>query len=428
MTTNHSRSGSPRLQSWEDVTRLNPVIALAAFLALMVPLAAGQAATASSVNLSSMHCIITGSDTSIGTCIGYAFPIGFIGIMISFAIVGLAFMVGEALGMDSLKGWYRREMNETVKSTILLGSILFVLLVLSSIAVIATGGTASAAGSAGSGIASNLQGLYSSDMGSYLHPEMVATTKAFSDMLSFSMGLYLLKSLTFTVSIPYQIYFVEVVLGATFVPYSSNVLATTSALTYSFISDMLNLVVIPMSALFIMLYDLFPYMMEYALAVLLPLGLIMRSIPFMRNIGGTLIAIAIGTAIVYPTIILLFNLPVTNYFTETLQLPTFSASGSTQLGSFSSADSLFSILENNVNIGSSKLSQLSYDEPFWTGFIGSLDSIYPSINLITYELMNPLIQFFLNIFDIIIVLIITGNIAQMLGGSLTPGLGRLKIA
>ena len=217
-------------------------------------------------------------------------------------------------------------------------------------------------------------------------------------------------------------------LGAKFTPYASNVLATTSRLTYSFMSDIMNLVIIPMSALFIMLYDLFPYMIEYALGVLLPLGLIMRSIPFMRNIGGTMIAIAIGTAIVYPTVILLLNLPVTNYFTGTLQLPTFSQSGSTQLGGFSSVSSLFSMLENSVNVGNFRISELSYNEPFWTGFIGSLDSIYPSINFITYELMNPLIQFFLNIFDIIIVLIITSNIAQMLGGSLTPGLGRLKVA
>ena len=404
------------------------LVALALLLALGLPIsAAQQAANPGTVNLSNMHCIITGKSTALGNCIGYAFPIAFIGIMISFAIVGLAYMIGEALGMDSVKGWYKRELNETVKSAILLGSILFILLVLSSIAVIATGGSASSAGGQAGGLTANLQGLYSSDMNSYFHTEMLATTNAFSDMLTFAMGLYLLKSIKFTLSIPYPIYIVEVVLRATFTPYASNVLATTSKSTYSFISDILNLVIVPMSALYVMLYDLFPYMIEYALAVLMPLGLIMRSIPFMRNIGGTLIAISLGVAIVYPTVVLLLNLPVTNYFTAMLQLPNYSQTSSTQLGGFKSAGGLFSMIEKSNNVLGFKISSIKND-PFITGFFGSLDSIYPSLNFLTYELMNPLLQFFLNIFDIVIVIVITGNIAQMLGGSLTPGLGRLRIA
>ena len=40
----------------------------------------------------------------------------------------------------------------------------------------------------------------------------------------------------------------------------------------------------------------------------------LRSIPFLRGIGGTMIAIAIGMSIIYPAMLIMVNLPITDYF------------------------------------------------------------------------------------------------------------------
>ena len=55
-------------------------------------------------------------------------------------------------------------------------------------------------------------------------------------------------------------------------------------------------------------------------------------------------------------------------------------------------------------------------------------SVYPAINFIDSETYGVLLQFILFIFDIVITIVIAGALAQMLGGKLSLGVGKFKIA
>ncbi|MEM3227859.1 MAG: hypothetical protein QXK65_02850, partial [Candidatus Micrarchaeaceae archaeon] len=58
-----------------------------------------------------------------------------------------------------------------------------------------------------------------------------------------------------------------------------------------------------------------------------------------------------------------------------------------------------------------------------------LAGVYPALNLITYTMINVLVQFILLIFDLVIAIVVVDQIAKMLGGRLPTGLGKkFKIA
>jgi hypothetical protein len=54
--------------------------------------------------------------------------------------------------------------------------------------------------------------------------------------------------------------------------------------------------------------------------------------------------------------------------------------------------------------------------------------IFPALNFIIDNCLNQIVQFILFVFDIIIGYAITNGIANILGGKLTLGVGRFKLA
>jgi hypothetical protein len=68
------------------------------------------------------------------------------------------------------------------------------------------------------------------------------------------------------------------------------------------------------------------------------------------------------------------------------------------------------------------------DAALVTLFNNAGGSIYSAINFIDSEAYGVLLQFILFIFDIVITIVIAGALAQMLGGKLSLGVGKFKIA
>lgn len=168
--------------------------------------------------------------------------------------------------------------------------------------------------------------------------------------------------------------------------------------------------------------DLLPVLMQVGLLIFFPIGILLRAIPFVRGIGGTLIAIGIALSLIYPTVLVAFNAPVSSAIGSfvpssgcTINLPV--------IGTFicSLANALTSALPLGF-LGSQGTTGL------WDG-IGSLTSIYPAFNGIQYYSFVLTLQFVLLLLDVVIVVTIAQNIAKILGGSIRLGIGgRLKLA
>jgi hypothetical protein len=377
------------------------------------------------------------------SCITSSIPITLIGLMLSFLLVGLAFMIGEVLNVSGFKGWYRTELWEVTKSVLMVMSIFAVLAVLSAVAYAFTGNQPiSGSSSTLSAYASaNLAGVYSADLGSYLGPQLSNANNAFSAIFGLTEGISFAKSFTAEYWIPYlPIPFVgSVQFGGEYTLFKSSYVESDLSLPgSSFVKDVLGVVVIPLIVIFQLLYDKLVEFALLGLTFFVPLGIVLRAIPFLRGIGGTMLAIGISIALVFPALLLMFNLPISNY------LPSFAPTPASLACNFATNTNNVGLnivggfldltLCTNVNIDATVLSVFTGGTYGAYGFVAGWHtvlptaSIFPSLNLILGYVFPLVIQFILLIFDIVITFAVGDAIARMLGGSLKLGIGKFKVA
>ncbi len=187
----------------------------------------------------------------------------------------------------------------------------------------------------------------------------------------------------------------------------------------SLLFDATTFVLIPVSILVSIQYYLLPMLVVAGLMLFIPLGIVFRAFPFVRGIGGTLIAIGIGLALVYPTILVVVNNPISNVV-QNLSNPNGNPCGS---GGFAWFLNLLTQAIGYVTSGSS-----AAGVGYATGLC-SFTSIYPAVNLTTYYSILGITQYLLFIMDLAIGYPIVNGIAKSLGGAVTLSLGgKLKIA
>jgi hypothetical protein len=417
--------------------------------------------TTNPIDLSSVTCVITNTQMDLGACIyGYAMPLAFVGVLLSLALVGICYVIGEVIRLEGFKGWYKTELWETIKSVLLILSIFFIIATIGTVAT-NLAGTYQQTGTCSFTVNTNaqerfetsLQGLYQTTFCDYIQPEMYQSTAAFTNLLWYTEGFDLLRSITINSSVNYGtpltpltfgIVDIQIGFGGSYPILRTDMIATIDLLAWSIVFQTMNYVINPMAALFTVLYTEFPFIVEAGLAIFIPLGMVMRAIPFLRPIGGTLIALGIGIAVVYPAMLLVFNLPVSNYLYATLGLPVLSqqtSSANTLTASQTQPQSCSASNSNSANsncIPGQASTLLNFVTPFfsrlftaaysfWIGFYTPLLSVYPTMNFLVNIELNPIIQFLLNVFDIIFFVVITTDIAKLLGGSLSFSIGQIRL-
>ncbi len=409
-------------------------------LVLLAPLAYSDVPTAPQFN-TNFYCILTQSSTNLGSCVEAAIPVAMLGVLLSLLFVALAYMLGNVLNMRSLHGWYTSELREAVISVLIIVLIFSVLLILSSIAYSFVSNTAPTITAAnmqgqGTGIANNLQGMYNAIQQQYFTPEIQNA----QNMFYFFFGLYdaigFLQSFSLKLYIPIPItpLFTIGTLNFGFEEnlYSSTVLVPLSSKQTSFIGDSTTLILIPVLTLLEVQQQILFYVIEVGLGVLLPIGIIARAIPFLRPLGGTLIALGIGSALVYPALLLFLNVPVTQYIAPIAQLPTQTPTATPTQGASQ-------VMQNSLDKGSSYIEGIersiasTQNAQDWVtvGFVEGLlsfVSIYPALNaVLSYGFINLALQFILFVFDLMIGVVITQDIGKVMGGKVSFGVGRLKL-
>ena len=387
------------------------VLALAIVIGLLPNMTSAQ----------TVNCIATGTAMDFGACISMIIPLALIGILFSFSLIGLSYMIGEVFDVGNLKGWYRTELREVAKSIIIIALIIAILVIVSSIAADLAGAPSSTQGS--SAIYSNLAGTYNVIENSYLAPGLTQAADAYNALVGVSIGLGILKSISISTWVPIPLIPPVIVaslqFGSSASVYVSSILESTSAApNLSFIKDVISIIVVPIYFAFQIQEYIIWEVIEVGMLVFIPIGIFLRAVPFLRGLGGTFIAIGISISLVYPTTLVALNMPITSYFESQIPLPSGCSLSSTN----GVVSALFGVLCGLIN-------PILQAGGGVSAGLDSITSIYPSVNLINAYTFQLIIQFILFIIDIIIVVSIANSIAGMLGGRIRLSIGkRLRLA
>lgn len=410
----------------------------------------------SNASSTDITCALTGQSvpiTQAGVCIESAIPLAVIGLLVSFAMVAVAFMFGNVFNLPSLKNWYKGELWETTKTIILIVLIFAVLIILGGLALGLTGSSIPVSYIPGSqsGITSavgeNLNALYSSVLASYVNPDMLMVNESYYGLEGLATGTGDLKKASITEWIPIPLPFVGAIQfgSSNAALLASSVIESDTALPgFSFIKDIITIVLVPVYIVFSVLsVDLYSIVIA-GLTLFIPIGIVFRAFPFLRGLGGSFIAIGIAIALIFPALLIMFNLPIQNFIlplifsqsasyapAQSCNYITFNFFEDIACGPASLAFSLSSgylISEQTFNPAYTAAFNNGQDSALATLFNNDGGSIYPSINFINFYTYGVLLQLILFIFDIVITIVIAGALAQMLGGKLSLGVGKFKIA
>ena len=393
-----------------------------------------------------------------------AVGLALLALVVSFDVIGVGYLVSKIFPSTNIGSWLSKEYWEVTKTVILIVSIFAVMSIISGIALILSGGTA-VYGSTTS-LPGNIQGLVSG-ADAYLCTVNNQANVAVMNIMPTIIGLGWLKSIKITFQgFPFPPEFLAAGAADATAGLSLAIPSFRAGITFSLFNSLLAAVnfiylpqwlsvfidfimylIIPVKVVYTAQILLMPFFIAIGVGFLIPAGLIMRAMPLVRGIGGTLIAFGIGFTIVWPSILILFNAPVSSAFCSLLS-PNFCNTSIgpspevliTNAGSVSvqqacndpelaalSGSLLYPACTEvqNAVIGTytSITPNIGYEEvvvPFET-----MSSLYPVLNLfIKYGAYIIFQFFFLFVADLMIFYAITDSIAKMLGGSIKLSLGK----
>ncbi|MGC8479246.1 MAG: hypothetical protein ACP5M9_01070 [Candidatus Micrarchaeia archaeon] len=361
---------------------------------------------------------------------GVALYISAFALLASLFFISIVYIINKIFPYERLNSFINSEYKEIVKTFLIIIIIYAALSFASGLAVSLTGQSVS------NGFSTNLGNLlYNAEI--YLCNTNNILTNGAENLISVALADGLFKGLVINwgglplppvpLPPPAGDLLPVVKSGVQFNLLTNNIFQTDfvsgTQFVTSVMNDILNNVYFPAVTLITVQITVLPLFEIIGLWILIPLGLILRALPFVREIGGTLLAFGIGIALVWPSMLVLFNVPVSNFF-----YGYFSTNNLTPTTSCSSLG-LISVVCNAINsfgyyVPEAALSSVAYGS--FTNQINSfsiafstLSSIYPGLNYILQNSLYLIIQvFILLIFDLVIAFTITDNIAHILGGSI----------
>lgn len=243
------------------------------------------------------------------------------------------------------------------------------------------------------------------------------------------LGLGMLRSLSVSYYIPIPIGLLvpgagqaipTFFLGTIFNPYANKmVLQDIDANTYEgLMNDAISVLVLPVYSIIDFEYYLLPLLTFVGLAFLIPMGIIFRAMPFVRGIGGTLVAIGIGIALVLPAALVLINQPIYNFVQAQL---------GTQYNGQGNCNGLawwFSALPGGAGCTSGIGANSGNG---WLDAFTSFQEIYPAMNGIFFYSITSVLQLLLFILDLMILFPMIEAVAKSLGGTINIQFGKLRV-
>jgi len=225
-----------------------------------------------------------------------------LGIVIAFTVVALAYMVSSAFGSSEMKAWVANEFWQAITTTLIV-AFLLIAGIIESLAVPAFGYTDPHASGADISPVTQNEIIPSSPVlaNAYVFMKRAwsyATGTAFISMVGQSEFLSVLRGMELSFSVPIPMFGFYLNLKNAIPEFISG----TFGKVFGYITDPLIGVAGIMTAQMFILC-----LIDYVgMTLLLPLGIVLRAVPFLRGLGTALIALTIGLFLVYP-MTLLFN-------------------------------------------------------------------------------------------------------------------------
>lgn len=403
-----------------------------------------------------------------------------IAILVSVAFVLMVYLFSKFVpGMAQIQNWIQTEFWEITKSILLIACIFSIITIVSGVAVTISGsGTPGLYTANIDSLVSSTQaylcgintytiaatqrvtgllvmyGLFKGAVAPDTEPAHIGTTLDTSGLAINIRGIpinlgYVLCLIGPEGCLVGKLAGIEYSSGITFAILNNFLLESNFIYHSQFISllnDALVFLIFPVEVFYLSEINLLPYLVGIAMGVLIPAGLFFRALPFTRAIGGTLIAMGLGIALIWPSLLVLFNAPVSNYFYRLLTTYNTPTSGPIPLtlagtgGSCNPAE--FGIITPVCNELANKggvlpdLAHLGGAEvpiPYDSGnpldytllVLSSINSIHGILNYIIHVTLYLIFQFyFLFIIDLIVIYSATDGIAKLLGGTIRLSLGR----
>ncbi len=220
--------------------------------------------------------------------------------------------------------------------------------------------------------------------------------------------------------------------GVSFLPFANWLLQTGNffiAAYGSIINDLINFILFPFTSITLGLITALPSLAYVGFTFFIPMGLVFRAFPFIRGIGGTLIAVGLALCLVLPTVFILFNYQATSILSNAIpivqptpstvnlgcHLPTLA--GTLICGIPNLVLSVFNSVPNFIG------------DVLYTFPVFQTNAIYTYMDRIMRYGLYIIVQMLLFSIDLVIMYPLVDNIARAMGGSIKLSLGgKLRLA
>ncbi len=357
---------------------------------------------------------VSASQLSLGQVAPLAFqtyseiPLWFVGVAlialtVSLDVIAIGYIIAKVIPSTGISGWINNEVWEVGKTALIIVGIYAILVLVGQIAVAVGGPTIGASGCGNSDPFSTLSQCavqYLTQVQSTLNAQDV-------NVVDLAGATGALKSLKIDYNLdlpPVPVPLIPIVFTTGWtLNFYTNVMLESNAVGVaqyeSVLNDLINIVLTPFSLINVAQITLLPDLTMLGLGVLIPIGVVMRAFPFIRGIGGTLIAIGIGVSIVYPAVLVIVNQSMIN------ALSVNGYGGATN--------------GCNANFLCIVISFLNTVSPFGipaalTAF-ACTEALYPCLNYINIANFSLMTYFVLFVVDIIIVYPVMDYTAKLLG-------------
>ncbi len=415
--------------------RLTSGILILIFTVFAAHIAAAQTASASQTHyITYTQACQTGgisglSNTATGGSIplpseSTAIALSIIALSLAIDVVAVGYMINAVLPGTKLKSWLSGEYYEIAKSALLVAAIYTIITLVSSIALIVSG-----VHSPGNSYIPNIGALITASE-SYFCSVGNAVQPAWEFIGAESIGIGVFQNMVIGLWVPIPLPLIPpdggsaILSGFIMNIYQNFMLESGNIIIQHFesmIYDLTQYVLFPVTALDGIMIPGLPLLVSVGLTVLIPMGLVLRAFPVVRGVGGTLIAMGISMALIFPATLVLLNLPVSAWAANVLPQPspiivtnpftgTIYVIANSQLVS-----SVTAMLDNTASIN--------------YGLEAMLGGIFPFVNDVIHYAFYLIVQFLLFVLDLMIIYPLTDSIAKSLGGTIRLNLGgKLKLA
>jgi hypothetical protein len=336
--------------------------------------------------------------------------VALLALSFSFDVVAIGIIISKIFPNTGISQWLPNEYWEIAKSAMLIAGIYAIIVLMtnlsSMVAVPAAGGCPPGPPDVpATYVLVNHACDYLKMVNNYI-------SVSFNFLVDLSGALGFLDKLEVSLYLPIPIPLgmgVGFEFGFSAAPYQNSLLEGVAGGQFqSILNDVIAYIAFPVATLVAVQYNILPFIFVVGLYVIIPMGLVFRGLPLTRGIGGSLIGIGIGVSIIYPSLLIMFNYPITAGLTAIV----------TQ-NAAPPCDSLWCFALNAISSAFSA----------WGYALGSVNTIYPALDYILIQNEYLLLQFVLFVLDLGIGYSISNAIAQMLGGSIRYSLtDKIKLA